>query len=70
MGKNNLGLVGMLQDGEVCFLIARVFGDDPDSSTSTSSVVAGIEWLQEQGAKVINMSLGGSQKSLLLMEYW
>jgi serine protease len=66
MGKNNLGLVGMLQDGEVCFLIARVFGDDPDSSTSTSSVVAGIEWLQEQGAKVINMSLGGSQKSQTL----
>jgi serine protease len=62
IGKNNLGVAGMLQDADVCYLIARVFGDD-DKSTSTSSVVAAIEWLEDQGAKVINMSLGGSKKS-------
>jgi serine protease len=65
MGKNNLGVAGMLQDADVCYLIARVFGDD-DKSTSTSSVVAAIEWLEDQGAKVINMSLGGSSRSELL----
>jgi serine protease len=57
-----LGVAGMLQDADVCYLIARVFGDD-DKSTSTSAVVAAIEWLDDQGAKVINMSLGGSSRS-------
>jgi subtilisin family serine protease len=52
----------MLQDDDVCYLIARVFGDD-DKSTSTSSVVAAVEWLEDQGAKVINMSLGGTSRS-------
>lgn len=65
MGKNNLGVAGMLQDNDVCYLIARVFGDN-DKSTSTSSVVAAVEWLEDQGAKVINMSLGGSSRSQLL----
>jgi serine protease len=62
IGKNSLGVAGMLQDADVCYLIARVFGDD-DKSTSTSAVVAAIEWLDDQGAKVINMSLGGSRRS-------
>jgi serine protease len=62
IGKNSLGVAGMLQDADVCYLIARVFGDD-DKSTSTSAVVAAIEWLDDQGAKVINMSLGGSSRS-------
>jgi serine protease len=65
IGKNKLGVAGMLQDDDVCYLIARVFGDD-DDSTSTSSVVAAIEWLEDQGAKVINLSLGGPKRSQLL----
>jgi serine protease len=65
IGKNNLGVAGMLQDDDVCYLIARVFGDN-DKSTSTSSVVAAVEWLEDQGAKVINMSLGGPSRSELL----
>jgi serine protease len=65
IGKNNLGVAGMLQDDNVCYLIARVFGDD-DKSTSTSSVVSAVEWLEDQGAKVISMSLGGSSRSQLL----
>src|SRR4029079_5821198 len=45
---------------------ARVLGTQPDGVTvegETSQVMAGVQWLAEQGCKVINMSLGGGDKS-------
>jgi subtilisin family serine protease len=44
---------------------ARVLGTQPDGSVSgeTSQVMAGVQWLADQGCKVINMSLGGGDKS-------
>jgi subtilisin family serine protease len=44
---------------------ARVLGTQPDGSVSgeTSQVMAGVAWLAQQGCKVINMSLGGGDKS-------
>jgi subtilisin family serine protease len=68
IGGNNLGVRGMIQDAAVCYLIARVFGDDPSGTTKTSSVVAAVEWLEIQGAKVISMSLGGAFRSEALGE--
>jgi subtilisin family serine protease len=44
---------------------ARVLGTQPDGTVSgtTSQVMAGVQWLADQGCKVINMSLGGGDKS-------
>ncbi|HET7568123.1 MAG TPA: S8 family serine peptidase [Gaiellaceae bacterium] len=44
---------------------ARVLGTQPDGSVSgeTSQVMEGVQWLADQGCKVINMSLGGGDKS-------
>jgi subtilisin family serine protease len=44
---------------------ARVLGTQRDGSVSgeTSQVMAGVQWLADQGCKVINMSLGGGDKS-------
>jgi subtilisin family serine protease len=45
---------------------ARVLGTQPDGVTvegSTSQVMAGVAWLASQGCKVINMSLGGGDRS-------
>ena len=42
-----------------------MLGTQPDGSVSgeTSQVMAGVQWLADQGCKVINMSLGGGDKS-------
>ena len=42
-----------------------MLGTQPDGSVSgeTSQVMAGVQWLADQGCKVINMSLGGADKS-------
>ena len=45
---------------------ARVLGTQPDGKTvegETSQVMAGVQWLADQGCKVINMSLGGGDRS-------
>jgi serine protease len=45
---------------------ARVLGTQPDGVTvegTTSQVMAGVAWLASQGCKVINMSLGGGDRS-------
>lgn len=44
---------------------ARVLGTQPDGSVSgeTSQVMEGVQWLADQGCKVINMSLGGGDRS-------
>jgi subtilisin family serine protease len=44
---------------------ARVLGTQPDGTVSgeTSQVMEGVQWLADQGCKVINMSLGGGDRS-------
>jgi subtilisin family serine protease len=54
---NNLGISGIISDDEICFVVARVFGEG--GSVLTSTVLQAIDWAVDQGAKLINLSLGG-----------
>ena len=56
-GQNNIGVQGVINDGNICFMIARVFGES-SGGTRMSSIFEAVEWLVDQGAKVINLSLG------------
>jgi subtilisin family serine protease len=56
-GKNNEGIQGVINDGNICFINARVFGEN-DGGTRMSAIFEAIEWLVDEGAKVINLSLG------------
>ena len=60
---NGLGIVGVAPQAKV--LEARVLGTQPDGSVSgeTSQVMEGVAWLAAHGCKVINMSLGGGDRS-------
>jgi serine protease len=55
--ENGLGVLGVVRNGEMNLLIAKVLANN--GSSSGASVLAGVEWCQENGANVINMSLGG-----------
>jgi subtilisin family serine protease len=60
---NTVGILGVATQAKL--YEARVLGTQPDGSVSgeTSQVMAGAQWLADQGCKVINMSLGGGDKS-------
>jgi subtilisin family serine protease len=60
---NGLGIVGVAPHASLYH--ARVLGTQPDGSVSgeTSQVMAGVQWLAQQGCQVINMSLGGGDRS-------
>jgi serine protease len=60
---NNVGILGVATQAQL--YEARVLGTQQDGSVSgeTSQVMAGVQWLADQGCKVINMSLGGGDKS-------
>lgn len=58
-GGNDEGVTGVIpQNDGICLLIARTFGD-VDGGALGSDVNSAIEWCGDQGARVINMSLGG-----------
>ena len=61
--NNNVGILGVATQAKL--YEARVLGTQPDGSVSgeTSQVMAGVQWLADQGCKVINLSLGGGDKS-------
>ena len=59
--KNPFGVVGVESEGNLRLLIARVF-DDVGSEAKTSFIVEAAEWCAEQGANVINLSLGNLSK--------
>lgn len=59
LGQNGNGVRGMVKDDHICYIFARVF-DDAGNGASTSSILAAVRWAVNQGAQVINMSLGGS----------
>jgi serine protease len=59
IGGNNRGVTSIVPDsGGICYLIGRVF-DDAGNGQATSKIIEAIEWAIDQGANVINMSLGG-----------
>jgi subtilisin family serine protease len=60
---NGSGIHGVAPEAKL--LEARVLGTQPDGSVSgeTSQVMEGVQWLADHGCKVINMSLGGGDKS-------
>ena len=60
---NGSGIHGVAPDAKL--YEARVLGTQTDGSVSgeTSQVMEGVQWLADQGCRVINMSLGGGDKS-------
>jgi subtilisin family serine protease len=61
---NGIGIHGVAPEAKL--YEARVLATQDDGVTvegETSDVMAGVEWLAEQGCKVINMSLGGGDRS-------
>lgn len=57
--QNGFGVVGAIPDASnICLLVARVFDDPPGSSAPTSIIDQSAEWCANNGAKVINLSLG------------
>ncbi len=59
---NNLGVVGVAPQAHL--YAVKVLSDS--GSGTTSSVVAGIEWAQNNGMKIVNMSLGASSGTTTL----
>ncbi len=57
---NNIGMAGLAFNAQL--LIAKVVG--PDGSVSLAGEVAAIHWAVENGARVINLSLGGVRDPL------
>ena len=60
---NGSGIHGVAPEASI--LEARVLGTQPDGSVSgeTSQVMEGVAWLAAHGCQVINMSLGGGDRS-------
>lgn len=61
MGLDNTGVRGVLHDREVCYIFARVF--DRSGGAPWSAILDAVRWAVDQGANVINMSLGGENYS-------
>jgi subtilisin family serine protease len=57
--SNDLGVIGVLPSGEINLHIVKVFGDDCVWAYS-SDLIAAADQCADNGANVINMSLGGS----------
>lgn len=62
--KNDTGIIG--ESYEARLLSAKVLADD--GTGYVSDIVEGLTWAQQQGARVINLSLGTTYDSRLLRE--
>lgn len=58
-----MGVRGMIHDGKVCLLLAKVFSREPWSTPSSSTILDAVQWAVDEGAMVINLSLGGDDYS-------
>lgn len=56
-GNNKVGGQGVVNDAQLCLLVARVF-DSPSNGASESDVLEAVNWAVMQGARIINVSLG------------
>jgi subtilisin family serine protease len=64
LGDNDVGVVGILPDGDFCFVISRIFGRLGPSPVST--LIQALAWNAEMKTKVINLSLGSPVHSIAL----
>ena len=55
MKDNGVGIAGIAPDAEL--VVAKVF---KGATASSDDVIAGIKWVVDHGAKVVNLSLGGA----------
>ncbi|GKZ00791.1 hypothetical protein MPSEU_001030800 [Mayamaea pseudoterrestris] len=55
LGNNNLGIEGMIPDGNVCYLIGKALMSD--GIGYVSDILSAIEWAAQNGANVINVSI-------------
>lgn len=56
---NAVGVQGVVADvADVCYIVVRVFGSDEDAAR-ISDILDAVEYAVDQGASVINLSLGG-----------
>ena len=63
--RNNIGMAGMIPDARnICLLVSRVF-DDAGTGQLDSRVLEGVEWCADQGARVINLSLGATHSGTI-----
>jgi len=59
-GGNDVGVVGVIPDSQgICLMIARVFPDNQNQGQLSHYIDEGIEWCADNGANIINQSLGG-----------
>lgn len=60
---NSAGIIGVAPEADL--YLARVLETRPNGEVSglTSQIMAGVQWLADQGCQVINMSLGGPNRS-------
>ena len=57
---NDLGVFGMAGGSELCLLVPRVLSND--GSAFMSTILEGIQWAVNEGAKVRTMMVGGQKK--------
>jgi subtilisin family serine protease len=56
--NNNIGIAGVVSEpSDICLHVARIF-DDQGTGQLDSVVLDAVEWCADQGAQVINLSLG------------
>lgn len=64
-GNNELGVVGIASNANVKIMTVKVLGGS-DGTGSTESVVKGITYAIDNGANIINLSLGGEEDDTAL----
>ena len=66
--NNELGIVGQVTNTNVCYIFAQIFGKD--GTSRNSAVIDAVDWAIENGATVINMSLGSPTRAYSTEQYF